>query len=368
MKSDILCGTHCGIICGMSKGIHRLRAEHLKKRKGPAKLCDGGGLWLFVKKSGSKSWVFRYRFNGMDKEMGLGSFNDLSTVAARQRAREYRELKQQGIDPIRERERKNKASLLAQAKDITFSECAVNLIESKKSEWKNKKHAQQWTNTLNTYANPVIGDISITDIDTTLILKVLEPIWKTKTETASRLRQRIESVLDWATARGYRDDSNPARWKGHLDKILPQPSKIKNVKHQPALPYIQMNLFINKLRSRQGLAAKALEFLILTAMRTGEVRHATWDEIDLDKKIWSIPGVKMKSSRDHRVPLSKQALKLLNELPAVGDFVFAGPRHNRPFSDASMRQVLKRMDYDSITVHGFRSTFRDWCAEQTKLP
>ena len=352
----------------MSKGIHRLKAEHFRKRKGPAKLCDGGGLWLFVKRSGSKSWVFRYRLNGQDYEMGLGSFNELSAAEARKYARNYRELKNQGINPIKAREQSRKQRLLEQAKDITFAQCAEQLIESKRPEWKNVKHIQQWTNTLTTYAFPVIGNLSVADVDTNLVLKVLEPIWTTKTETATRLRQRIESVLDWAAVREYRTGRNPALWRGHLDKILPQPSKIAKVLHQPALPYSEINTFVSQLRERSSLAARALEFLILTSMRTGEVRHALWNEIDMDLKVWTIPQEKMKSSRPHRVPLSDQALDLLKNLPSVGEFIFTGPRHGRPFSDAAMRQALKRMNYDSITVHGFRSTFRDWCAEQTNFP
>ena len=253
---------------------------------------------------------------------------------------------------------------------MTFDECAAAFIEAKQGEWKNPKHRQQWTNTLATYASPVIGKLPVADVDTGLILKILEPIWNTKTETASRLRGRIESVLSWATTRKYREGENPARWRGHLDTQLAKPSKIKKEMHHAALPYKELPGFMRKLREHTGAAASALEFAILTAARSGEVLGARWDEIDLEEGIWTIPTGRMKVRREHRVPLSDAATaviaKMQNEVQS--DFVFPGTKEAKPLSNMSMLMVLRRMGRQDLTTHGFRSTFRDWASETTAYP
>ncbi len=234
--------------------------------------------------------------------------------------------------------------------------------------WKNPKHRQQWQNTLTTYAGPVIGGINVALVDTGLVLKVLEPIWKTKNETASRLRGRIESVLAWATTRGYRDGLNPARWKGHLDKLLVKPSAIQTVAHHAALPFREIGGFMRDLAKMEGFGARALEFAILTAARSGEVRGATWEEFDLDARVWTIPAERMKAGKEHRVPLSDAAMALLADMPLVGEFVFPGARNGRPLSDMSLTAVLRRMERGDLTAHGFRYTFRDWAGDVSNHP
>ncbi|MGH8040594.1 MAG: tyrosine-type recombinase/integrase, partial [Rudaea sp.] len=239
-----------------------------------------------------------------------------------------------------------------------------------KSGWKNEKHAAQWTSTLDTYAYPVIGKLPVAAIDTVLVMKVLEPIWTTKTETATRVRGRMESVLDWATVRGYRDGENPARWKGHLDHLLPKRSKVKKVQHHPALVYAKAPAFLSELRAQEGTAARALEFLILTACRTNEVIGARWNEFDLAEKTWTVPAERMKAGKEHRVPLSAQALKIIKDLrkQVQGEFVFPGLHEGNPLSNMAMLELLKRMERNALTVHGFRSTFRDWVGETTNYP
>ena len=251
---------------------------------------------------------------------------------------------------------------------MTFQQCADAYINAHKAGWKNPKHIQQWQNTLAQYAFPVFGDLDVKSIDTGLITKCLEPIWLTKNETAGRVRGRIESILDWATVHEYREGVNPARWRGHLDKLLAKPSKIQKTEHHKALPYTEINRFIDLLRLQEGVAAKCLEFTILTAARTGETIGATWDEIDLGAKTWTIPAVRMKAEREHRVPLSNHALTILNDMAAfrLNNYVF--PSNKKGLSNMAMLAVLKRMDQADITVHGFRSSFRDWAAESTAYP
>ena len=253
---------------------------------------------------------------------------------------------------------------------MTFDACAAAYIEAHKTSWRNEKHRDQWRNTLNSYASPVFGSLPVQAIDVALVMKVLEPIWKTKSETASRLRGRIEAVLDWATVRSYREGENPARWRGHLDKLLPARSKIQKVEHHPALPHDEIGDFMAMLRGQDGTAARALEFLILTAARTGEIIGARWDEIDLEDKIWVVPGARMKAGREHRVPLSGAALAILEQMREIreGDFVVPGGKKGKPLSNMAMLAVLKRMGRDDLTTHGFRSTFRDWAAERTNFP
>jgi integrase len=303
------------------------------------------------------------------REIGLGAFPDVTLAQAREKARETRQAIKDGRDPVAEREAARRALIAAQGKAITFDEAARKLIESKSSEWSNPKHAAQWAATLNTYASPVIGTLQVGEVELGHITKILEPIWTTKTETASRLRGRIESVLNWASAHGYRQGENPARWKGHLDKILPKPSKVSRVEHHAALPYGEIRAFIADLQKREGMAARALEVLILTACRSNEVRGATWKEIDLANKLWVIPEVRMKAGKEHRIPLSERVIEILKALPRLvgNNLVFPAPRGG-VLSDMTLGAVLKRMGRTDATTHGFRSTFRDWAGETTAYP
>jgi len=330
--------------------------------------CDRG-LYLQVSRTGTKSWIFRYKspVTSKQREMGIGSLEVVSLAEARKIAVETRLQLLKGIDPINERKRIKQFNLLKQARTMTFEEAAEHCIVSKKPEWKNVKHTKQWSNTLKTYAYPVFGKLSISDLTTDLVLKSLEPIWITKTETATRVRQRIETVWDWAKARGYVEGENPARLRGHLDKLLANPAKIKKVKHHAAIPYKDISLVIRKLREFKGVSSLALEFMILTATRTGEVRGAKWQEIDLDNRVWTIPDDRMKTGKEHRVPLCLRAINILNGFKSnrdPEDFVFIGGKIGKGLSDGAMLVLLKKMNIGTYTPHGFRSTFRDWAAEE----
>jgi integrase len=330
--------------------------------------CDRG-LYLQVAGSGTKSWLFRYKspVTAKQREMGLGSLNLISLAAARDLALECRRQVLSGLDPIEERGRVNVVRQLEQARSITFKEAADQCIASKKPEWKNAKHAQQWSNSLATYAYPVFGNLSVSDLDTDLVLKAIEPIWISKAETASRIRQRIETVWDWARARKYVEGENPARLRGHLDKILAKTAKVKRVKHHAAVPYKQIATFITKLRGRKGSSALALEYLILAAARTGEVRGARWQEIDLTSKTWVIPANRMKAGKEHRVPLCDRAIQILNSMKSnrnPNEFIFPGWKTETGLSDGAMLVLMRKMDVGPYTPHGFRSCFRDWAAEE----
>ena len=332
--------------------------------------CDRG-LYLQVARSGTKSWLFRYKspVTAKQREMGLGSLNLISLATARDMTLECRRQVLSGLDPLEERARSKRARQLAQARSITFQQAAEHCIASKTPEWKNAKHAQQWTNSLTAYAYPVFGTLSISDLDTDLVLKAIEPIWISKAETASRVRQRIETVWDWARARKYVEGENPARLRGHLDKILAKTAKVKRVKHHAAVPYKQIGPLIKKLRGRKGSSALALEFMILTAARTGEVRGARWQEIDLSTKVWIIPADRMKASKEHRVPLCDRAVEILNSIKSNRNpdgYVFPGWKAETGLSDGAMLTLLRKMDVGPYTPHGFRSTFRDWAAEEAQ--
>lgn len=345
-----------------------MTARTVETKKAPGYYSDGGNLYLRVSSNLTKTWAFYYKKDGKRTEMGLGSCGNLSLEQAREKAAELRKQISVGIDPLGDRHQQEAERKAQKAKMMTFQQCADAYINAHRAGWKNPKHIQQWQNTLSQYAFPVFGDLDVKIIDTGLITKCLEPIWLTKNETAGRVRGRIESVLDWATAHKYREGVNPARWRGHLDKLLAKPSKIQKTEHHKALPYTEVGGFIGQLHQQDGIAAKCLEFTILTAARTGETIGATWDEIDLDSKTWTIPAVRMKAEREHRVPLSGHALSILNEMAAVrlNDYVFPG--NKKGLSNMAMLAVLKRMDRAEITVHGFRSTFRDWAAESTAYP
>lgn len=335
----------------------------------PGYHIDGLGLYLQVTDAGTKSWILRYMIGGRAREMGLGSYPEKTLAAARVDALRWRVLVSEGRDPIAERRRVYEENLMQTradlAKKFTFAETAERYIDSNSLQWSNKKHIAQWRSTIETYANPVIGNLAVDAIDTKLVEKVLDPIWRTKTETATRLRGRIEAVLDWATVRGYRSGDNPARWKGHLDKLLPTPTKVAKVRHHAALPYVEIGEFMRLLHEQQGIAASALKFTILTACRTGEVIAAKWNEIDLSEKVFVLPGTRTKTRKEHRVPLCHAAIQMLKRLPREGDYVFIGAREGKHISSMSMLMLLRRMGRPDLTVHGFRSCFRDWASELT---
>lgn len=352
------------------RSMSRLSALFVGRAKEPGMYADGGGLYLQVSRTGTKSWIFRYALDGREREMGLGPLHTITLSEARNLAAETRRLKLSGIDPIDARKAQRQAKRLEDAKAISFKEAASAYIKANKSAWKNPKHAAQWESTLTAYADPIFGALPVAAIDTALVMKALEAIWSEKPETASRLRGRIESVLDWATARGYRTGENPARWRGHLDKMLPARAKVQAVQHHAALPYSDLPAFMKCLRNQAGIGAIALEFAILTAARTGEVIAATWDEIDLDAAIWTVPKERMKAKREHKVFLGDSALAILHPLKvaARSSFVFPGNAPNKPLSNMAMLSTLKRMNRKDLTTHGFRSTFRDWAAETTDYP
>ncbi len=332
--------------------------ETAKNTKG-----DGGGLWLIVSKAGTKKWVFRFTWQGRPDNMGLGSAESVSLADARKARDEAERLLAAGVNPKNARDDARTAEIARP----TFGRCADEFLAAKESEWRNEKHRAQWSMTLTKYAGPLRSK-PVDEIDTESVLAVLSPLWKKTPETASRLRARIEAVLDAARARGFilRNEANPARWRGHLDKLLPKPSKLSRG-HHAAMPYPEVSAFIAKLRERDALAALSLEFAILTATRSGEVLGARWDEIDLEAKLWTVPAIRMKAGREHRIPLSGRALEMIERLSAArtGEYVFPGHRAGRPLSNMAMEMVLRRMGVKGVTVHGFRSAFRDWAGNET---
>ena len=345
-----------------------LKVAHLTK---PGMHNDGAGLYLQVTKGSTgvaKSWIYRFELHGRERQMGLGSVNALSLAEARIKATECRKLKLEGIDPIEARKARHAEAAHEAAMAVTFTECAEKYIAAHRDGWHNPKHAAQWSSTLKTYAEPVIGAVSVQDVDTALIMKILDPLWSTKPETAGRLRGRIEAVLDWATVRGYRHGDNSARWRGHLDKLLPARTRVRQPQHHAALPYQTLPEFMATLHEQQGTAARALEFLILTATRTSEVIRAR--RIEIAGNVWTIPANRMKARREHRVPLSARALELIKSMAVEhpGEFLFPGGKQRKPLSNMAMLVLLERMGRKDLTVHGFRSTFRDWTAERTDYP
>lgn len=352
------------------RDLGRLTATKIAKLSKPGRYADGGSLYLQIAKGGSKSWILRYQLAGRVHDMGLGGFPAIGLADAREKARKARSLLIDGDDPLTMRREKKDAHRGEMAKRISFKEAAEKYIAAHKPGWKNGKHADQWTATLQTYAFPVVGSLSVAAVDTGHVMRVLEPIWKEKgIETASRLRGRIEAVLDWAKARHYRSGDNPARWRGHLDKLLPKKTKVRKVRHQPAMDFTDVPAFMTELQSQNSVSARALEFTILTAVRTGEAINARKDEINLHTKVWTIPEERTKANREHRVPLSERAVALLKALPREkdSDWVFLGGRARKPLSNMAMLELLRQMR-PGLTVHGFRSSFRDWCAEQTNFP
>ena len=332
--------------------------------------ADGGGLHLLVKESGARSWVYRFMLKGKSRDIGLGTAagpDAISLASARDSASALRLKVKAGIDPLEERQRVAaeavSAAQAAQISGITFKVVAEAYIAANEDSWRNDKHRQQWRNTLASYVYPVMGELPVADIRTAHVLKILEPIWKDKPETGSRIRGRIETVLDAAKARGYREGENPARWRGHIAQILPRRSRLSRGHHK-AMPYEAIPAFVGELHARDAMAALALEFTILTAARTSEVLGATWAEVDLEKAIWTIPAARMKASKEHRVPLSPRALEILEQLkPLEKTSLFPSDKGGK-LSSMAMAMLLRRMKHD-CTVHGFRSGFRDWAAERT---
>ncbi len=364
-----------------AKGLTAIQVQRL----GPGRYGDGAGLYLLVRevrdanggaRNAARFWLFRYTRGGKMREMGLGPASGKTAVPlgmARGKARDLHAMVRDGRDPLAEKREQRAQAAVSDAKRMTFRQCAEAYIAAHSTGWRNAAHRAQWPATLDTYVYPSLGNLAVASVDTALVLKCLQPIWNAKTETAKRTRGRIEAVLDWARVRGYRDGENPARWRGHLDNLLPRPSKVAPVEHHPALPHADTGEFMAALREADGIGARALEFVVLTAARTSEVLGARWSEIDLRSALWTVPASRIKAGREHRVPLSTAAVKILRDMAKLresdeGDeFVFPGRGHGTPLSNMALTAVLRRMGRDDITVHGFRSTFRDWCAEKTNF-
>ncbi len=327
----------------MVQKIQRLTALAASRLNKPGLYADGAGLYLRVGRNGYKSWTFRFMLHGRAREMGFGSLHKVSLADARKKA--------------------------ATARSMTLDQCAEAYSGAHEASWKNEKHRQQWRNTLATYVSPVFGGVPVQDVDNDHIVKVIEPIWSKKTETARRVRGRIEVIIDWAKVRGFRAGENPARWRGHLSHLLPARTKVRAIKHHAALPYIQIPSFLAVLRKVEGTAAAALEFLILTVARTSEVIYSRWSEVDLEKRVWIVPPERMKGHREHRVPLSAPATAVLKRMKeSQGTYLFPGRTPDMPLSNMALLMTLGRMNRGEITSHGFRSTFRDWAAERTNFP
>jgi integrase len=354
-------------------GIERLSAlqvMRIVKARRPGRTADGGNLYLQIAgNNGTASWIFRAVVAGRERWIGLGGLDNVSLAQARKLAREHREQIAGGVDPLLARRARRAEAELKAARALTFDDCAEQFIASHEIAWRNPKHRQQWRNTLASYASPVFGAVAIQDVDTALVLKALTPLWLKKPETAGRLRGRVERIIDWAKARGFREGENPARWRGHLDHLLPARGKVRRVKHHAALAVDQVPAFLAALEQQDGVAALALRFAILTAARTGEVIGARWGEIDLAARLWRLPPQRMKSGREHRVPLAPPTLELLAQLREhqvdEADYLFPGLRPGKPISNMAMLVMLRRMGRGDITTHGFRSSFRNWAAERT---
>jgi len=354
----------------LPRRVSRLSVPSVRAANKPGAYADGAGLYLRVSKWGTKSWGFRFSLDGKPRWMGLGSVNNVSLARARDKAHHCRTLLSEGIDPIDHRRAEKSRRRLEAARTTTFRELAEDYIARNKSGWSNEKHAAQWSSTLETYAHPVLGKLAVGEIETALVMRVLEPIWTSKPETAMRVRQRIEAILDAARVMGYREGENPARWRGHLDKLLPRREKVRRVKHHAAMPYPALPEFMQRLKGESSISASALRFLILTAARTTEVLLATWDEMDLEAGVWVIPADRMKARKEHRVPLSADAQDIIRAMRDLGrnGYVFLGSRKGAPLSNMTMLQFVRRMEPGSVTVHGFRSSFRDWAAERSSYP
>ena len=351
----------------VAKELSPLAVKRLS-RPGLHPVGGAAGLLLRISDTGHRYWVWRGRVGGRRRDAGIGPYPEVSVSQARQVAAEMRLKARAGIDPIAERQAARDALRASAAKVLTFDQAAERYIKAKSGEFRSQKHLRQWISTLETYASPIIGTLPVDRVELAHVIHVLEPIWASKTETASRLRGRIDKVLAYAAVSGFRSEANPARWKGNLDAILPAPGKLKTVRHHKALPIDDAPAFMAALGAREGMSARALEFLTLTAARSGEVRGATWQEIDYKARTWTIPASRMKAGREHVVPLTPDAVALLRALPRMegNDHVFPAPRGGG-LSDMALSAVMRRMEVDA-TPHGLRSTFRDWCSERTSYP
>jgi integrase len=327
-------------------------------------------LYLQITETGARSWLFRYMRHGTPHWHGLGSYDLVSLAEAREKVIACRRMLLENIDPIEHERAKKMQALLVTASTMTFRACAEAYISAHQAGWRNDKHRAQWPSTLEAYTYPVIGDLPVQAVDVGLVMKILEPIWQLKPETASRVRGRIETVLDWAAARGYRSGDNPARWRGHLDKLLPKKSKVRKVRHQPAMRYRDVPAHMAELRQQTSVSAMALEWTILNTVRTAEAIGATWSEVDRAARIWTIPAGRIKAGKEHRVPLSDRALEILDALPREegNDHLFIGAKKGKGLSNMAMLELLRGMAGNGYTVHGFRSSFRDWAAEMTNYP
>lgn len=364
----------------MQSKLTAAAAKALVAKGQPARHAAGDNLYLAVTGAGAAKWTFRFMLAGRARELGLGVYDadgrrGVTLAGAKAAAEEARRLLREGIDPVEHRKAQARLRTQEAAQGQTFQEVADLLLAAHEAGWRNAKHRQQWRRTLETYAFPEIGHLPVSQIGTEEVLRVLQRdgLWTSKPETAARLRGRIEAVLSYATARGWRTGTNPATWRGHLSTMLPKRSKIAAVEHHPALPWQEIGQFMTHLRRHRATAARALEFLILTASRTGEVLGAKWCEIDLEGGVWTIPANRMKAQREHRVPLSDAALAILRVMEPPGaknpdSYVFPGQKPGAPLSQMSMAMLLRRMNRTDITVHGFRSSFRDWCEEATSTP
>jgi len=353
----------------MAAGIEKLTALKVARLNQPGRYADGKGLYLQITKTLAKSWIFRYERDGKERFMGLGPTHSVGLADARELARVARSRLALGKDPLDERNAEVQAAKVEKLSNSDFDTCAAEYIKSRQDEWKSEKHRKQWEATLRVHVSPHIGKLAVRRITTPLVMKVLQPIWKTKTETASRIRERIERILSWAAKQGYREGENPARWDGHLEELLPKPSRLKKVVHHPALPYREVGAFIRDLKQELGFGARALEFTILTACRTGEVLGATWGEIDFRRHVWTIPAERMKNSKEHRVPLTNSAEEVLKKVRGFHPtIVFPGRKKDSLLSNMAMLGVLENLARPGLTVHGFRSSFRDWAAEMTQYP
>lgn len=355
----------------MARTLHNLKPITLSRPMKPGYHGDGGGLYLQVTSGGAKSWIFRFALAGRRREMGVGSFPSISLAAARDAATKARALVKAGKDPIAVREAEKAQERLEAAQGVIWSDAVDQFVEAHENSWRNKKHRQQWRNTLDTYARPTLGTQAVGSIGTPEVINVLEPIWYTKPETASRVRGRIERILDWAKVKGFRTGENPARWRGHLDKVFPTKAKVRKVKHHAAVPIDDLPAVYARLSKAKGVAARAVRFTILTAARPGETQGGLWPEIDRKNVLWVVPAERMKADKEHRVTLSREALAILDEMEEVrtNKHLFPGHKAKRPLSLTAMSKALKAAGGGKATVHGTaRSTFKDWASERTSFP
>ena len=349
----------------MARQVNKLSDRGVKAAREKGRYADGNGLYLQVGKSGTKSWLFRYMLDKRPREMGLGSVQTVSLAKARAEALQCKKNLHEGIDPIRVRNERLALAKKANVEIFTFKKCTEEYLRAHSASWKSPRHAKTWHSSVERFAYPVLGSLAVNVIDRGHIMRVLDPIWRTKTETAKKLRGRIETILDWASVQDYRSSENPARWRGHLDKLLPKPSNIYKVKHFAALPYDQINEFMNELSDRDANSARALELLILTATRSGKIRGARWSEINLGQATWTIPAERMKASKEHIIPLCADAVSIVKSLPRIpgNELLFSNVKSGKPLSDVVFKKLMERMGHTGFTTHGFRSTFRDWSAE-----